>query len=55
MKTLQITGENAFEIIEIPQEQPQEDQVTVRIEIVSTCPRWDMSMMGGKDMFDASK
>ncbi|BBI31066.1 alcohol dehydrogenase catalytic domain-containing protein [Cohnella abietis] len=29
--------------------------MTVRIEIVSTCPRWDISMMGGKDMFDASK
>ncbi|WP_256758863.1 alcohol dehydrogenase catalytic domain-containing protein [Cohnella sp. WQ 127256] len=29
--------------------------MTVQIEIVSTCPRWDMSMMGGKDMFDASK
>ncbi|WP_143810289.1 medium chain dehydrogenase/reductase family protein [Paenibacillus sp. MY03] len=29
--------------------------MTVRIEIVSTCPRWDMNMMGGKDMFDATK
>jgi len=55
MKALQITGENAFEIIELPMTDPQEDQVTVKIEIVSTCPRWDMSMMGGKDMFDASK
>jgi len=55
MKALQITGENAFEIIDIPVTAPQEDQVTVKIEIVSTCPRWDMSMMGGKDMFDASK
>ncbi|MFC4601189.1 zinc-dependent alcohol dehydrogenase [Cohnella hongkongensis] len=55
MKALQITGENEFEIVEVPQERPQDDQVTVRIEIVSTCPRWDMSMMDGKDMFDASK
>ncbi len=55
MKALQITGENEFAIVDVPREQPREDQVTVRIEIVSTCPRWDMSMMGGKDMFDASK
>lgn len=55
IKALQIIGENAYEIINIPSEAPQEDQVTVRIEIVSTCPRWDMNMMGGKDMFDASK
>lgn len=55
MKALQITGENAFQIIDIPMTEPREDQVTVQIVIVSTCPRWDMSMMGGKDMFDASK
>ncbi|MBB6670025.1 zinc-dependent alcohol dehydrogenase [Cohnella nanjingensis] len=55
MKALQITGEDAFGIVDIPQPAPRDDQVTVRIEIVSTCPRWDMNMMGGKDMFDASR
>ncbi|UVI29626.1 zinc-dependent alcohol dehydrogenase [Paenibacillus spongiae] len=55
MKALQIVGKETFEIIDVPQPVPQDDQVTVRIEIVSTCPRWDMSMMAGKDMFVANR
>jgi len=55
LKALQIVEQNTFDIIDIPLPEPQQDQVTVRIEIVSTCPRWDLHMMGGKDMFDASK
>ncbi|MCD9022021.1 zinc-dependent alcohol dehydrogenase [Cohnella silvisoli] len=55
MKALQIIGKDSFEIIDLPLAEPHEDQVTVRIEITSTCPRWDISMMGGKDMFDATK
>ncbi|MCU6711357.1 alcohol dehydrogenase catalytic domain-containing protein [Paenibacillus sp. J5C_2022] len=55
MKALQITGKDAYQIIDLPLAEPREDQVTVKIEIASTCPRWDMSMMGGKDMFDAAK
>ncbi|GGD93159.1 zinc-dependent alcohol dehydrogenase [Paenibacillus nasutitermitis] len=55
MKSLQITGKGAYTVVEHELAELQEDQVTVQIHIVSTCPRWDMSMMGGKDMFDASK
>ncbi|MCQ6561047.1 zinc-dependent alcohol dehydrogenase [Paenibacillus mendelii] len=55
MKALQILGKETFEIIDIPQPELQDDQVAVRIEIVSTCPRWDMSMMAGKDMFVADR
>jgi len=55
MKALQINGADSYDIIEIEQPEPQDDQVTVQIEIVATCPRWDMSMMAGKDMFDAEK
>ncbi|WP_274362873.1 zinc-dependent alcohol dehydrogenase [Paenibacillus thermotolerans] len=55
MKALQIVEENSYEIIDIPHPEPEKDQVTVQIEIVSTCPRWDLHMMGGKDMFTAGK
>ena len=54
MKSLQITGKGAYTIIEHDPVEPEEDQVTVQIEIVSTCPRWDLNMMDGRDMFDPS-
>ncbi|TLS52486.1 hypothetical protein FE782_11045 [Paenibacillus antri] len=55
MKALHITEQNRYEIIDIQLPEPEDDQVTVQIEIVSTCPRWDIHMMGGKDMFDAGR
>jgi len=55
MKALQILGVHSFDIVDVELAKPREDQATVQIEIVSTCPRWDMHMMGGKDMMDASK
>ncbi|MHA6480786.1 zinc-dependent alcohol dehydrogenase [Paenibacillus sp. strain BS8-2] len=54
MKALQITGVETYQIIDLPAPDPHEDQVTVRIEMTSTCPRWDINMLGGKDMFDAA-
>lgn len=55
MRSLQIVGKGNYNIVESELASPLEDQITVLIHIVSTCPRWDMSMMNGKDMFDASK
>jgi len=52
MKALQIIGKNQYKIVEAELAPLAEDQVTVQIEMVSTCPRWDMNMMAGKDMFD---
>ncbi|MGN7356771.1 zinc-dependent alcohol dehydrogenase [Paenibacillus sp. SAF-054] len=54
MKALQIIGKNQYEIVDIELAPLLEDQVTVQIEMVSTCPRWDMNMMAGRDMFDPS-
>jgi len=54
MKALQVTGVENYQVLELPEQEPQRDQVQVKIEIVSTCPRWDMNMMAGKDMFDAT-
>jgi threonine dehydrogenase-like Zn-dependent dehydrogenase len=55
MKSLIIVGKGKYTIVESEPKPPQEDQISVCIHIVSTCPRWDMSMMGGKDMFDGAK
>ncbi|WP_308638382.1 alcohol dehydrogenase catalytic domain-containing protein [Paenibacillus silvisoli] len=55
MKAVQITGVNQFEIVEVPVPQIKDDQLLVRINLVSTCPRWDLNMMGGKDMFNLTR
>ncbi|MBP3962432.1 zinc-dependent alcohol dehydrogenase [Paenibacillus lignilyticus] len=51
MKAIQITGVHQYESIEVPVPEIKDDQVLVRIHLVATCPRWDLHMMGGKDMF----
>jgi len=55
MKIMQITGPNAYQISETDIPVPEADEVLVQIEIVTTCPRWDINMFGGRDMFDYSK
>ncbi|NBD23642.1 zinc-dependent alcohol dehydrogenase [Paenibacillus glycinis] len=55
MKALQIHGAGAYEIVDIPVPELRDDQILVRITLVSTCPRWDLSMLGGYDMFDAAR
>ncbi|SFI87569.1 Threonine dehydrogenase [Paenibacillus sp. UNC496MF] len=55
MKALQITGAGAYDIVDLPLPELKDDQVLVRITLVSTCPRWDMSMLGGYDMFAADR
>lgn len=55
MKMLQIVGPGEYTIINADVPQVKDHEILVEIEIVATCPRWDLSMMGGKHMFDASK
>ncbi|MBP1995968.1 zinc-dependent alcohol dehydrogenase [Paenibacillus eucommiae] len=55
MKMLQITAPGEFNIIEADVPKVKDHQVLVEIEIVATCPRWDINMLGGRDMFDYSK
>ncbi len=55
MKSLHITGAGQFSIIETDVPTIKDHEVLVEIEVVATCPRWDMNMMAGKDMFDYSK
>ncbi|MFC5403381.1 zinc-dependent alcohol dehydrogenase [Cohnella soli] len=55
MKTLHITGPGQAEIIETEIPAIRDHEVLVEIEMVATCPRWDMNMMAGRDMFDYAK
>ncbi|MGO4697139.1 zinc-binding dehydrogenase [Paenibacillus sp. 2TAB26] len=52
MKALQITGANTYTILEHEIPVPFDDQVLVEIRLVSTCPRWDMNMLAGRNMFN---
>ncbi|MCD9020750.1 zinc-dependent alcohol dehydrogenase [Cohnella silvisoli] len=54
MKTLQITGPGQYDLLEVPVPEAKEDEVLVEVKLVSTCPRWDINMMAGKDMFNAT-
>ncbi|UKS27953.1 alcohol dehydrogenase catalytic domain-containing protein [Paenibacillus sp. HWE-109] len=55
MKALQITRAGQYRIIEQAIPEVKNNEILVKIEIVSTCPRWDINMMAGKDMFDYSR
>ncbi|MFC5651216.1 zinc-binding dehydrogenase [Paenibacillus solisilvae] len=43
---------NAYAIVDREVPVPLDDQVLVEIKLVSTCPRWDINMMEGRDMFN---
>ncbi|MBB6734508.1 zinc-dependent alcohol dehydrogenase [Cohnella zeiphila] len=51
MKALQIIGKNDYRIVDLEVPAIGDHEVLVEIRIVSTCPRWDLNMMGGRDMF----
>lgn len=55
MKSLQIMGPERYEIVETDVPEIKDHEVLVEIDVVATCPRWDMNMMAGRDMFDYSK
>ncbi|RTE10858.1 zinc-dependent alcohol dehydrogenase [Paenibacillus whitsoniae] len=55
MKMLQITGSGEYAIVSADVPEVKDHEVLVEIDIVATCPRWDINMLGGKDMFDYSK
>lgn len=55
MKALQITGPGTVEIRDVPMPTVGDHQVLVQIQVVATCPRWDIHMLGGQDMFEESR
>jgi len=55
MKALQIMGPGRFTIVDTEVPELKDHEILVEIEVVATCPRWDMNMMAGRDMFDYAK
>lgn len=51
MRALQIIEPGKAEIVEVPEPEPRAGQVVVEVEAVTTCPQWDMHIMGGEPMF----
>jgi threonine dehydrogenase-like Zn-dependent dehydrogenase len=51
MKALQIMEPGQFTLVEVEKPSVDEHEVLVKIEIVATCPRWDINMLEGKPMF----
>jgi threonine dehydrogenase-like Zn-dependent dehydrogenase len=50
MKVLQITGPEHFEIRDVPVPEPGPGQVLMKVLAVTTCPHWDMHILGGRPM-----
>ncbi|GAB5561256.1 MAG: zinc-dependent alcohol dehydrogenase family protein [Synoicihabitans sp.] len=55
MKQLVITAPGETDWREVPMPEPQPDEVLVRVLGVSTCPHWDMHILGGEPMFPGQK
>jgi threonine dehydrogenase-like Zn-dependent dehydrogenase len=51
MKALQITAPGAAALVDVPEPSAKPGQALVRIEAVTTCPQWDLHIMGGDPMF----
>lgn len=52
MRILQIQSPGVAPLINLPDPVPGEGEVLVRVEAVASCPHWDITMMGGRDIFD---
>lgn len=51
MKILQITKPGQAEWREAAIPRPEEDEVLIKVEAITTCPHWDMHIMNGVPMF----
>ncbi|NBC18699.1 MAG: zinc-binding dehydrogenase [Bacteroidetes bacterium] len=52
MKLLQITAPGEPTWTDAPRPTPQPGEVLVRVSGVTTCPHWDLHVLGGEPMFD---
>lgn len=50
MKALQITAPNQYEIKDVPIPEPGARQVLLKVLAVTTCPHWDIHILGGIPM-----
>ncbi len=51
MKALQILEPGRPVIVDVPIPEPKPNEALVQIEAVTTCPHWDMHILGGEPMF----
>lgn len=51
MNALQITAPGQFQIRDVPTPQPGPREVLLKVLAVTTCPHWDMHILGGEPMF----
>lgn len=52
MRILQILAPGRAELVEKEPPSPGRDEVLVRVDAVSACSHWDMTLMAGVDIFD---
>lgn len=51
MKILQVTSPEEFQILDVPIPEPENGQVLVKVEAVTTCPQWDLHLKHNDPMF----
>lgn len=51
MKALQIMAAGRSEIVDVERPRPGPGEALVQVEAVTTCPQWDLHIMGGTPMF----
>lgn len=51
MKALRITAPGKFELLDVPVPQPGPGEVLLKVLAVTTCPHWDLHILGGEPMF----
>lgn len=55
MRALQITAPGMYQIVDVERPVVGENGILVKVETVATCPRWDINMFTGHDMFDLNQ
>jgi len=51
MKALQIVAPGVCEVLDVPAPEPGTGEVLIEVEAVTTCPHWDIHILGGEPMF----
>lgn len=54
MRALQITAPGQFELRDVPTPEAGPGEVLLQVQAVTTCPHWDIHILGGEPMFPGS-
>jgi len=55
MKALQINNPGDFEVKDAPMPKPGPGEILLKVLAVTTCPHWDMHILGGEPMFPGTE